>query len=266
MLVGDWYRLWPAYARRQGRSQETIDRTLKGVWEFAVRNGRADIDKLDAQRLVAWSLSRPGDVRYVKTFLNDAVAAGAANTNPMASIRTPAPENKEFHLPSEDEVYAMADAMEWAGHRKIVLVAAFSGLRVSELCALGWAGVALGGRLPLLRVLKGKGGKDRSAVLFSPEALPEGPQMGSVFGTTAPRVQKLWAKARRDEGMPENFRFHDLRRFHATWLLDRGASDLDVAVQLGHFDARGVPNAELVRRVYGRPSTGAALDRLQALA
>jgi integrase len=56
-------------------------------------------------------------------------------------------------------------------------------------------------------------------------------------------------------------RWHDLRHFHATWLLDRGASVLDVAIQLGHRDG-----GELVRRRYGHPSSDLALGRLAAVA
>jgi hypothetical protein len=67
----------------------------------------------------------------------------------------------------------------------------------------------------------------------------------------------IWCEARAKVGLPE-LRFHDLRHFHATWLLDQGASDMDVAIQLGHRDG-GVQ----VRRTYGHPSRERALARLR---
>ena len=60
-------------------------------------------------------------------------------------------------------------------------------------------------------------------------------------------------------GLPK-VRFHDLRHFHATLLLDRGASCMDVAIQLGHTD-----NGELVRRTYGHPDSAPALERIASL-
>jgi integrase len=56
-----------------------------------------------------------------------------------------------------------------------------------------------------------------------------------------------------------NGTFHALRHFHACWLIDGGATDLDVAAQLRHHD-----NGELVRRRYGRHrATSAALRRIE---
>ena len=55
--------------------------------------------------------------------------------------------------------------------------------------------------------------------------------------------------------------WHDLRHYHATWLLDRGASDADVAEQLGHKDG-----GRLVADLYGHTYNDNALSRLQEIA
>lgn len=278
MRVAEWHRAWPRYAKRLGsRRPDTIRKTHARAAGFAAAFGDRRIQTLKLDELTRWALGNVGNVRYVKTVLNDAVAAGVADDNPMLRVAVKAPEPGAYHVPSEQEVRAVAELM--GDLRKFVLLSAFSGLRVSEVCDLEGRDV-LEGRL---RVRDGKGGKSRTVVLFCPEAVPEGVEAGYLFSRrrvrrvgwqetvtwvpwTQQSVHKRWVPARAAAGLPDNCRFHDLRRFHATWLLDRGASDLDVATQLGHFDARGVPDAELIRRVYGRPSVDAALDRLQLLA
>ena len=271
MLVRDWARRWPRWT---SVGPQTIRRVQAGTREFVSLYGAKQIEDVD---LSSWALAYPGKVRHVRSFLGDAVRAGVAVSNPCEGIRAASGRSRAYYLPSEEDVLLMAGAMGRWGLRKFTLLAAYSGLRVSEVCDLRVDDVLENGRL---RVRSGKGGRERTVALFCPEAVGEAPQAGCLFhrvrwteglrvqrvAWTGKAVAKRWDQARGVTGLPANFRFHDLRRFHATWLLDRGATDLDVAVQLGHTDASGAPNAELVRRVYGRPDHSAALSRLEALA
>ena len=52
-------------------------------------------------------------------------------------------------------------------------------------------------------------------------------------------------------------RWHDLRHFCATQLLEMGLSHFDVSIQLGHTDG-----GALVMERYGHPSEDAARNRL----
>lgn len=205
--------------------------------------------------------------------------------------------------PTAEQVDLLADAMPSETLRAFTLVAAWSGLRlecevarllredvaletvqrsVSPADGSGPAARGIGGGVhpnlaavpsrALLHVRAGKGGKERRSVLFEPglSALLEvGHESGHVFRNsrglpwTRKAVNKVWVKARARVGL-EHVVFHDLRKFHATWLLDRGVSDLDVAIQLGHFDRFGRPDAELVRRVYGWPDPMLGLARVAA--
>jgi len=70
--------------------------------------------------------------------------------------------------------------------------------------------------------------------------------------------------ATEDAGI-ERLTFHGLRHWHATWLLNQGASDLDVALQLGHGRKDGTVDPTLVRRTYGHPDVESGLQRLEAL-
>jgi len=64
--------------------------------------------------------------------------------------------------------------------------------------------------------------------------------------------------ARVEDGLSP-IRFHDLRHFCATQLLELGLSHFDVSVQLGHTDG-----GALVMSRYGHPSRDDALGRLRA--
>ena len=271
MTVEQWARRWPRWT---DAGPQTIRRVQHGIREFVAQYGSQQIEECE---LGQWALMYPGKVRYVRSFLGDAVRAGVAASNPCEGIRAASGRSRAYYLPSEDDVLVMAGAMGRYGLRKFTLLAAFTGLRVSEVCDLRAEDLLENGRV---RVREGKGGRERTVALFCPEAVQEAPQTGVLFhrvlwnddlrvrrvAWTGKQVAKRWDAMRRSMGMPANFRFHDLRRFHATWLLDRGASDLDVAVQLGHTDRSGAPNPELVRRVYGRPDHSAALSRLESLA
>jgi len=67
-----------------------------------------------------------------------------------------------------------------------------------------------------------------------------------------------WRSVRAAAGLPET-RWHDLRHFCATQLLELGLSHFDVSVQLGHEDG-----GALVMARYGHPSKEAARERLLA--
>lgn len=177
--------------------------------------------------------------------------------------------------PTVEQVNALADAMPSRILRAFVLAAAWSGLRLFEVAALQWPHVTVNGDTARLHVRYGKGEKERVSVLLKPgldaivELRPRGAQVGFVFLNSELRPftrqsinRPHWQQAREKAGMPRAF-FHDLRKFHATYLLDHGFTDLDVAIQLGHFDRLGRPDPEYVRLRYGFPSTREALRRIE---
>lgn len=171
--------------------------------------------------------------------------------------------------PTAEQVAALADAM--GPLRAFTLTAAWSGLRLECEVARLEAADVVGERL---HVRCGKGAKERWSVLFEPgrsALLEDGYATGHVFRNsrgypwTRQAVNRHWQKARKRCGL-EHVIFHDLRVFHATWLLDRGVSEMDVALQLGHTDRMGRPNTALVRERYGWPDPIAALERVAAAA
>jgi integrase len=161
------------------------------------------------------------------------------------------------------------------------MVALWSGLRLFEVAALELPDVAWeldGGAVLHVRHGKGPketGGKEGWSVLLPRGADPlrayvhaHRPAPGRVIlrnqaGNPFTRkvVNRAWVKARGELEVT----FHALRKAHATWLLDHGASDLDVAIQLRHIDREGRPDPELVRSVYGFPAVDQALNRIRGL-
>lgn len=79
-----------------------------------------------------------------------------------------------------------------------------------------------------------------------------------IFYLTRAERQKRWEMTRYEAGL-DHVRWHDLRHFCATWLLDQGATMDDVALQLRC-------SVDEIRRTYGHPDREAALSRLEEIA
>lgn len=181
--------------------------------------------------------------------------------------------------------------------RAAILLACGTGLRVAELCKLEARDVVEVPDLRV-QVRDGKGGVHRQALVLEPfggdlvaEALRGMLRRRSpyVAEATMPRVGRIWLRPPARGASPKDSpyldryevkrlwagdgrgraglrdavglgscRWHDLRHFHATWLLDRGCTAEDVAVQLfGH------PDPTLVIRTYGHPNAELARERMR---
>ncbi len=121
----------------------------------------------------------------------------------------------------------------------LVATAAATGLRRSELARLAVGDLYLGERPPFLRVVGGKGGRDRSVPLAPDVAARLGkftwgrPAAATVFGLTPGQVSgivKSWAER---AGLP-HLHVHSLRHYVATTLLRRGVNPGAVQRLLGH--------------------------------
>lgn len=259
MRVKEWAARWPLEADRlRPRSAGTVAHTARMAAPFVAAFGDRELEGLGRGELQAWTLAHPARMRWARTLLADAVWAGVADCNPFDGVRRPPARSLKVVPPTVREVADLAwGAGEWA---PFVLTAAYSGLRVSEVCRLT-PGDVTPGRVKVLR----KGGVVKTSIVFEPgrAALEAAlPREGLVFPRADGRphdrqsVNAWWQRARRRAGL-EHVRFHDLRHFHASWLLDQGVSKMDVAIQLGHED-----NGELVGRRYGHPDRDVALERI----
>ena len=262
--VDGWWSRWPSVAGVVGdRSGETVATTLARSAGFRRRFGRSRLNALARRDLVAFAIEEPGAIRWARTILEDAVTLGLLDENPLARVRARA-KKMEHRPPTSAEVEALTAALP-GSLGPMALVAACSGLRLSELAALEARDVRLEGGVAIVTVRCGKGGVRGESVVLEPGASVV-VERAAVGGLLFPRagggawnrqkVNDRWRATCRRLGI-EGVRFHDLRHFHASLLVDMGHREIDVAAQLRHRD-----NGRLVREVYAHPDNAAALRRV----
>lgn len=162
----------------------------------------------------------------------------------------------------------------------MIQFSAWTGIRAGELHALRWEYIGTDSiRIRAARkrdgaIGKPKNGREREVAFLPPaRVLDQVPRRPDGFVFHSPRGSELvqgshhyaWRTvraasrlpiARKAAGLP-NVRWHDLRHFCATQLLELGLDHFAVSVQLGHEDG-----GALVMARYGHPSKDAARARL----
>jgi integrase len=206
----------------------------------------------------------------------DARNIGLVESNPFANLRLPASEKAPtITAPSMDEYGALLDACTVLGgygpeFRAMITFAAWTGVSQGELFGLWWDDL-VDDEITITRSRKldgslgvPKNGQGRTVPLLPPaRVLDEVPRRPDPFVFHSPRGNPLikgthgWSWQKVKAAAPVETRWHDLRHFCATQLLELGLSHFDVSVQLGHTDG-----GALVMERYGYPSVDAAKQRL----
>lgn len=290
-LANCWASRWPrpsAQTQRQHKSS---------VRAWGEENAGVPLEDYTREMAREYGLRFPSRARYLRAMWNDALHDGLIDgprdlvlgtmsppTNPFAALRIAKPR-RERYFPSTEEVQDLIRAAE-EPLRGRIRFSAYTGLRLGEMLALtpGDFGdphdttVVRSSRVLVWKQLDtnnervGRKGKLKRYLAIVPEeawgpslrrqmiwaednALGEG-----LFPLTRAEHNKEWNALRKALKLPENFVWHSLRHHAATWFLDQGASDEDVAIQLGHSDG-----GAMVREVYGHRDRGKALDRLEAV-
>ena len=274
----DWPR--PAAATRALYAQ-AADR-------FAAEFGATPLNEVEQLSARTWALGVPRNVsKIVSTMYGDARNVGLVEQNPFSNLRLPNTEKTEaVYPPSLDEFRTLLRSCVLAGTyaaelRALITFAAWTGMRVGEIQALKWQDV--GDETIWVRHARKddgtlgppKNGHAREIPLLPPARVLDqvSHRDGSDFVFHTPRGEPLnkanlyyhWNKARgplelerTEAGLP-GIRFHDLRHFCATQLLELGVDHFAVSIQLGHTDG-----GALVMARYGHPSKDAARARLLA--
>jgi integrase len=184
------------------------------------------------------------EVGVLKHLLNRAMKEGKISKNPAAGVTLPrVPAGRVRYLqPAELEV-VLEQCPPWI--KPIVLLAVATGMRRSEILNLRWLDVDLMHRQ--INLPQTKNGKGRTVYLnemainvFRLLALDAETEAAEpVFGldATPEEVSMCFVRACRKAGISD-FRFHDLRHTHATWLRQSGVQLDEIARQLGHSDLR----------------------------
>jgi integrase len=267
-----WLEEWP-------RGSEATRRLYAAaVRRFAEHFGPTplgDVERLSAR---TWALTVPRSVsRVIGTMYEDARNVGLVESNPFANLRLPAVDKQpEVEPPTIEEYRALLEACTVLGGycaemRAMITFAAWTGLRQGELFALQWHDVGEDEvTVRRSRKLDGslgrpKNGQSRTVPLLPPaRVLDQVPRRdGSPFVFHSPRGQPLikgthgWSWQKVKAAARVDCRWHDLRHFCATQLLELGLDHFAVSVQLGHTDG-----GALVMARYGHPSVDAAKGRL----
>jgi len=193
--------------------------------------------------------------RRLSQIMSDAVLDGVIPRNPC-SRRTSPPQGKQRpYVATTKQVWELHDAMP-AHLRPAVLLGAFTGLRTAETCGLRVADVDFMrdpkvnpavqypaeplktemSRTPipiprdLANTLSAHVAAHRAEHLVSGE---DGEQLGPWV------LQRAVAAARGTvDGLPEGFRYHDLRHYYASLLIASGANVKVVQSRLRHASAK----------------------------
>jgi integrase len=278
-----WLREWP---RREASTRQLYS---QAVGKFVDHFGPTSLGEVERLSARTWALGVPRTLsKIIGTMYEDARNIGLVESNPFSNLRLPVSEKTEDVLPPTMEEYRdLLDACTvLGGHgtefRAMIQFAAWTGVRAGELQALHWGDID-GEQLWVRRarktdgsIGKPKNGRERKIVLLPPAQVLDGvPRRPGPFVFHTLRGEPLqkgnhhyyWRAVRAASGIPQqraasglpNVRWHDLRHFCATRLLEMGLDHFAVSVQLGHEDG-----GALVMSRYGHPSKDAARERLLA--
>jgi integrase len=158
--VGEWCKIW---LDAQPARQPATLRKIRGVIakQIAGTFGRRPLVSVRPSEVQAWAaeLSRTQSVATARHALgvlrrvfDYAVRDGAIQRNPAAGIRLSKVQGNDPRPLTHDELWRLAEVVDAARDRLLVLVAGYCGLRWGELAALRWSDVDLQSRT--LRVVR----------------------------------------------------------------------------------------------------------------
>jgi site-specific recombinase XerD len=236
--------------RGLGASQQRSH--IRAVKEFAAFIGRSP-DTATADEVRAWQLKLVDDGVSVYVFNTRLVGLGfffSATCGREDMKRHMSLRRQPSTLPtvlSPEEVAAVLKAAPGPGlkYRAALSLSYGAGLRASEVCGLTPADID-SDRM-LIRVVHGKGGKDRH-VMLSPallellrawwrQARPKGwlfPGLSKISPMSARALNRAFHEAMEAAGVRKKASLHTLRHSFATHLLETGVDIRVIQVLLGH--------------------------------
>jgi integrase len=185
--------------------------------------------------------------------LTDAMHDGLLTSNPCSRRTSPGAGKPRPYVATTEQVWQLYGEFE-ERYRLAVLLGAFAGLRVGEVCGLRPGDVAFEEReiRPAVQYPADplKTEMSRTAIPVPDELLAELPRQSeggpaTVFAHPDGSQVSTWAIERQIRavrskvpGLPEGFRFHDLRHYYASLLISKGSDIKTVQHRLRHASAK----------------------------
>ena len=237
----------------ESKSRVLSPSTIKGYNKIK-NNLMGDINNLQLSRLTQpvvqrW-VNRLAGTRSAKTVRNahGLLSAVLAEYNPGMVLRTTLPQKDvvQIQIPTEEELRRIFEASAGTPLELPVLLAAWLGLRASEIRGLEWSDV-VDGRLHVRQaIVDGEGGAvlkktkttagDRWILLpeYIIEVINAQPHVGPYIVTLSGQAMyKRFSRLCEHIGVP-HYRFHDLRHLAASVSLFLGVPDKYSQQRMGH--------------------------------
>lgn len=186
--------------------------------------------------------------RRLSQVLADAVHDGVLARNPCSRRTSPGAAEARPYVATTAQVWALHDAVP-AMIRPAILLGAFAGLRTAEACGLRASDVDFMRGIVRPEVQYG-GGPLKSRTAGTPVPIPRelatmlATRHETVVADEAGRPVAPWTVTRavqsargEVDGLPEGFRFHDLRHYFASMLIASGLDVKTVQTRLRHASA-----------------------------
>ena len=242
----------------RGFAKRTQESYVDAVAALAKHHRRSP-DQLSDEQVQAYLLHLLQERHLARSSVNQAACAarflycevlGQAERRPQIPLG-----RREQRLPellTRAEVAALLDAASGLKARTLLMTAYASGLRVSELCALRGRDIESAPERMCIRVVQGKGGRDRFSLL-TPDLLEalrlywrtcrrgangDGWLFTAAQDPTRPldssSAQRFYYQARDAAGITKKGGIHTLRHGFATHLLEAGVDLHSISQWLGH--------------------------------
>jgi integrase len=260
--VQQWCQTW--LANQEGKRPNTVRMARVYVGKITEEFGHRRLDSIQPMEIQAW-INRLRSEGVADSYLyllhtkfaqiyRDAIHNGRVVRSPLSRHTSPPKGRQRQYVATTAQVWALHDAME-PRYRAGLLLGAFSGLRVSEVCGLRVSDVNFL-RREVHPTVQYPADELKSETSRSPIPIPqwmvdELAAHVEQFSTThimctetgqqmGPWQLELAFKAAKSavEGLPEGFRFHDLRHFYASFLIDAGLDIKTVQTRLRHASAQ----------------------------
>jgi integrase len=160
---------------------------------------------------------------------------GLVLTNPVLSVRKPAPVRARDRRITDEELQKIISASESRELPAVIRLLTETAMRRGELCKLHWEHIDLKNRTA--RLVDTKNGEDRVIPLSTraKNILASLPRRidGQVIGMTSDAITRAFSRACSRAGV-ENARIHDLRHEAVSRLFEKELDVMEVASVSGH--------------------------------